>query len=251
MLSWSAHNGADIARSLHRSLGNHMFVMMVPMGCAGRVWPQALRCAFMDCGRTARHLGSTAATNQRSDLAVLIWLQAVRTGFQVSARSKAAGSGKKHAEVGQYIADPDATSTVLALPGASADAAEWEYRVRSEVTGQQLSLPFPLATVRVLFGLGIVLMQGLTAHHGPSVGCLDSRQCQPIMPHDMRRRRARRRRAPPTRRRAATPPSQSQQAAARCVITARQQQHNLRHCPGEDRGQCAASAGSVYTVCRA
>jgi hypothetical protein len=75
-------------------------------------------------------------------------LQAARTGFSVTARSKAPAIGVKYTEVGTYIADADAMSTVLALPGASPDAADWEFRVRSEVTGQQLSTPFPFAAVR-------------------------------------------------------------------------------------------------------
>lgn len=52
-------------------------------------------------------------------------------------------------EVGQYIADAGATSTVLTLPGSPADAAAWTVKVRSEVAGEDLSTPFPLSSVRV------------------------------------------------------------------------------------------------------
>ena len=50
-------------------------------------------------------------------------------------------------EVGQYIADPAATSTVLTLPASSQNAADYTIKVRSEVTGENLSTPFPLSTV--------------------------------------------------------------------------------------------------------
>ena len=75
-------------------------------------------------------------------------MQAARTGFSVTARSKAPAIGVKYTEVGQFVADPDATATILKLPDASPDLADWEVRVRSEVTGQQLSTPFPFAAVR-------------------------------------------------------------------------------------------------------
>lgn len=52
-------------------------------------------------------------------------------------------------EVGQYIADPAATSTVLVLPASSPNAADYTIKVRSEVTGENLSTPFPLSTVSV------------------------------------------------------------------------------------------------------
>ena len=77
----------------------------------------------------------------------LCCLQAARTGFSVTARSKAPAIGVRYPEVGLYIADPEATSVVLKLPDASPDVADWEVRVRSEVTGQQLSTPFPFAAV--------------------------------------------------------------------------------------------------------
>jgi hypothetical protein len=50
--------------------------------------------------------------------------------------------------VGQYIGDPSATSTVLTLPGSAASTSDWDVRVRSEITGEQLSTPFPLSAVR-------------------------------------------------------------------------------------------------------
>jgi hypothetical protein len=49
-------------------------------------------------------------------------------------------------EVGQYIADAAATSTVLTL-AAGSSVADYTIRVRSEVTGENLSTPFPLSTV--------------------------------------------------------------------------------------------------------
>ena len=52
-------------------------------------------------------------------------------------------------EVGQYIADAAATSTVLTL-AAGSSVADYTIRVRSEVTGDNLSTPFPLSTVSFL-----------------------------------------------------------------------------------------------------
>jgi hypothetical protein len=57
-------------------------------------------------------------------------------------------------EVGQYIADPAATSTVLTLPASSQNAADYTIKVRSEVTGENLSTPFPLSTVSFLLFVG-------------------------------------------------------------------------------------------------
>jgi hypothetical protein len=72
--------------------------------------------------------------------------------------------GTAQAEVGQYIANPAATSTVLTLPGSSPNATDWTVKVRSEVAGEDLSTPFPLSTVRTVPSRATVRVMQCWAH---------------------------------------------------------------------------------------